>query len=452
MAVVNTLTFKDWSGTARTVSFLDGQEISKHSPSGLRTTVITGRNGSSKSTLLRELVAGLTLGNKSQAVDVLGEIGAPARVICMSGSVADRFPPKELPGSGRSEFDVPQYVYLGQRVGANLLSKKRSMETLLTLLLDEEKTHRTAWPFFDQAHALIGVKPHVEYEIQVAHTIRRNSLVKADILAHLLALSNGEEFRRPRPLPDVSKATAGWLVETFDYADFGELQAALTSKSRKFRVRVGANGATCEKLSIAAVRLGLLTDLLSLNEVYVRSRTTGSEFSANDLSSGEYHLYTSILGLGFGVDKSSVVLIDEPENSLHPQWQKDFMSILLQICEMAASNGHLIVCTHSPLIVGSAPIGSSLVKLGEDDSVAEIAPYGASSDEVLLSQFGVASSRNRFVVDTVQRAVALVEHGNFRNPEFLEMEGDLRKIRQALNNNDPLVTVIDALLDEEDLR
>jgi hypothetical protein len=85
-----------------------------------------------------------------------------------------------------------------------------------------------------------------------------------------------------------------------------------------------------------------------------------------------------------------------------------------------------------------------------DIPVAEIAPYGASSDEVLLSQFGVASSRNRFVVDAVQRAVALIEHGDFGNPEFMAMENELRFIRNALNVRDPLVTVINALLDEED--
>lgn len=448
MAVVSSLTFHDWNGIPRMVNFLAKQESFTSKPLGFQSTVVTGRNGSHKSTLLRELVAGLTLTDKVQSVNLAEGEQTSSRVVCMSGSVADRFPSKELPGAGSSEFDVPKYVYLGQRVGANLLSKKRPMETMLTLLLDEEKTHRTTWPFFERVHALVGIKPHVEYEIQVQRVANAKSKIEPDIMDHLQALARGDVFNRPRPLPDVSKATAEWLLDTFYYADFGELQAAVTSKLRRIKVRVGTNGATSERLSIAAIRLGLLTNLLSLSDTYVRSLATGSEFSANELSSGEYHMYTSILGLGFGVEESSVVLIDEPENSLHPQWQKEFMTLLLQICERSAVSGHLVVCTHSPLIVSAAPSGSTIVDLSDDIPVAEIAPYGASSDEVLLSQFGVASSRNRFVVDAVQRAVALVERGDFLNPDFLAMERDLRFIRQALNENDPLVTVINALLDE----
>ncbi|WP_128095112.1 AAA family ATPase [Brucella pituitosa] len=40
-------------------------------------------------------------------------------------------------------------------------------------------------------------------------------------------------------------------------------------------------------------------------------------------------MLTSLLALGFSVTAESIVLIDEPENSLHPQWQQDFMRTVL---------------------------------------------------------------------------------------------------------------------------
>ncbi|MNL48628.1 hypothetical protein D3C87_1715010 [compost metagenome] len=78
-----------------------------------------------------------------------------------------------------------------------------------------------------------------------------------------------------------------------------------------------------------------------------------------------------------------------------------------------------------------------------------IVNYGASSDELLLTQFGVGSSRNRVVVDTVQRAVYLIERGNFNHSEFELLIPKLAAIRDALTVDDPMIEVINALLDEE---
>ena len=75
--------------------------------------------------------------------------------------------------------------------------------------------------------------------------------------------------------------------------------------------------------------------------------------------------------------------------------------------------------------------------------------FGASSDELLLSQFGVGSSRNKFVVDIVQQAVSLVERGDFESAGFELLVPELRSIRQSLTPSDPMVDVIGALLGED---
>ena len=450
MAMLESLTFKDLSGRSRMIRFV-AQEMDE-SPRKFQTTIITGRNGSHKSTLLRELVAALTVPGKESSIQFLDRSDAPVHVVCTSGSVADRFPSKELPGGGNSEFDVPNYAYLGQRVGSNLLSKKRPLETFLTFALDEAKVNRFSWDFFDSAHKFAGIKPHVEYEFLPRRGSSKSKNLRLDILGTIQAVAKGKDFSRERPWPYVSKAIADWLLGEFHYDDFNDLERLITSKGKKIRLLLGGNGAICETASTASVRLGILTDLLSLSDAKVRSRLNSSEFSIFDLSSGEYHMYTSILGLGFGMGNSSVVLIDEPENSLHPHWQQEFMDSVFGISSQALEHGHILVCTHSPLIVSAALNGSTIVDLTDEVPSIEVASFGASSDEVLLSQFGVGSSRNRVVVDTVQRAVSIVESGGFNNPELEAMTPELTAIRLALRSGDPLVDVINALLGEEDLR
>ncbi len=69
------------------------------------------------------------------------------------------------------------------------------------------------------------------------------------------------------------------------------------------------------------------------------------------LSSGEQHEIVLAYDLLFKTVPNSLVLIDEPELSLHPSWQKRFLPDLLEIVKIA--NFDVIIATHSPYIVGT---------------------------------------------------------------------------------------------------
>lgn len=232
------------------------------------------------------------------------------------------------------------------------------------------------------------------------------------------------------------------------------LQFFMASKAiRRIEVVLDEMGAHCKGIDPNVLRLGLLMDLVRLVDVNVQAAGAAPEFSVMELSSGEYHMLSTILAIGFGVKDKAVLLIDEPENNLHPEWQRDLMAAVFDICAQAMkTEGHVIVCTHSPLIVGSAREGSSVVDMSGDAPQTSLVSYGASSDELLLAQFGVGSSRNKVVVDTVQRAVSLIERGDFSNSEFQALLPELRSIRNALTPTDPMVDVIDALLEEEPIK
>ena len=52
----------------------------------------------------------------------------------------------------------------------------------------------------------------------------------------------------------------------------------------------------------------------------------------------------------FRVKSNTLVLIDEPELSLHVTWQKTFLPDLLEI--VSATKFDVLLATHSPFIVG----------------------------------------------------------------------------------------------------
>ncbi len=85
-----------------------------------------------------------------------------------------------------------------------------------------------------------------------------------------------------------------------------------------------------------------------LNKGLICLDTEGTKLDLNSLSSGEQHQLVLFSELIFGEDEG-LVLIDEPELSLHVKWQDDFISHMERILK---SKQQLFIATHSPSIIG----------------------------------------------------------------------------------------------------
>lgn len=83
-----------------------------------------------------------------------------------------------------------------------------------------------------------------------------------------------------------------------------------------------------------------------------RFRAEGNGFiDLSLLSSGEQNEVVMLYTLVFSVGDDSMLLIDEPENSLHVLWQKKFMRTIEEVSSV--KNLFVIVATHSPQIIGT---------------------------------------------------------------------------------------------------
>ena len=83
---------------------------------------------------------------------------------------------------------------------------------------------------------------------------------------------------------------------------------------------------------------------------FVAVSDSGQHLPLESLSSGEQHELVLHYDLLFRVAPNTVVLIDEPELSLHVAWQKRFLPELLEIVKLSGFDA--VVATHSPFIVG----------------------------------------------------------------------------------------------------
>ena len=107
------------------------------------------------------------------------------------------------------------------------------------------------------------------------------------------------------------------------------------------------------KLAPKVVRL----DVKSGYQVY---GAVGKLIPLSRLSSGEQHELVLLHELLFEVQPGGLILIDEPELSLHVSWQEDVMKELTDIARLAELD--IVVATHSPYIVGEGD--PQMVRLG----------------------------------------------------------------------------------------
>lgn len=118
-----------------------------------------------------------------------------------------------------------------------------------------------------------------------------------------------------------------------------------------------------KKLSVLdeiANKIKLLQEIVNYRFKYKQisvSKQKGFMFTTADqkflpptaLSSGEQHTLVVLYELLFKVKPGSMILIDEPELSLHVEWQVNFLSELQRITQLASLD--VLMATHSPDII-----------------------------------------------------------------------------------------------------
>lgn len=99
----------------------------------------------------------------------------------------------------------------------------------------------------------------------------------------------------------------------------------------------------------------LRTKRFSVNRTegfYIESlHRPGERLLPTQLSSGEQHQIVLFYELIFKSEKNSFFLVDEPEISLHIDWQRSFLGEIHKISSLGDRN--FLIATHSPQIIGS---------------------------------------------------------------------------------------------------
>lgn len=168
-----------------------------------------------------------------------------------------------------------------------------------------------------------------------------------------------------------------------------------------------------------------------IKKVYFK-KDNGVEFEIEELSTGEKTIISKVLSLFFNQVKNQIILIDEPELSLHPRWQSKILKIYEQF---AIDNGcQIIIATHSPHIIASAK-NEYLRFLQKDKdgcmvAINDIQAYGRDIEWV-LEQMGVKNLRVSEILEKFTLCQELLN-----NEKYDEAEECIDSLEEKIGQND----------------
>jgi len=159
--------------------------------------------------------------------------------------------------------------------------------------------------------------------------------------------------------------------------------------------------------------------------VYFRNKKE-EVFSIDNISTGEKTLLSKVLYLYLKEIKDSVILIDEPELSLHPAWQNRVLKLYENFAKV--NNCQIIIATHSPHILGSAK--SEYVRLLTKDDVVDnfSNTYGAKFSQILTDIMDVKDLRTPEINEKFTNIENLIAENRFDTTEFKEKWQELENI------------------------
>lgn len=369
----------------------------------------------------------------------------PSRVIAVSLTPIDKFP---LEPSGDSDEisdeeiahlrdDVSFYHYVGMRDRTN----RASIVALLYRALEGLGRARSGY----EAARLRSVFELLGYKPQIKAMLRAS--ISADVQAFLqgrrsLGDPHADDSRlllRLRKLVSTAAYSEDWLRTNI---------ATISRTSGKQAVEIELHfedAPPAPAFNSDALRLLRRLGALTLKAVYVW-RADGTRHDLREASSGEISILTVFLSIAAHLRDGSLVLIDEPETSLHPEWQSKYVHLMREVFS-GYLGCHFVFSTHSPLIVADLPEGSWVYSMDRGNSVSADELLGRSPDYVMARAFDVIGPTNYYLRDVLANALRLVGERQIQSPEFAGELNELVRLVENLEGGDQIKQVVQDLQD-----
>lgn len=367
----------------------------------------------------------------------LKELRIPSIVACHFGAF-DKLPITKVNGKSQSRYDVPYYKYVGAHVNGSLISSSAIAFRLL-FALNEQMNYR-------QRQNICTILDLIGYDhkISLTYSFARRLRDARDIIE--------QRVERDREYKGYDQQGKIKMVEHL----YSFYMRKTISERQEFDYDIDFDSNSTLESNYNSKELHIIYKLKQfdlIDSASVLFYKSGVAIATEDMSSGEFAMLSTILSISAAAanERHTLVLLDEPELSLHPNWQMTIIDYLDKA--LARQSCHLLIATHSHMLVSDLPNHRSQViqldKSRQGDLVATTIPectYGWSTEEVLLKVFKTATDRNRYFGERIGNLLEKMGD-NAITPENVKDElKDLQEISKHLSDVDPMKVILNTIV------
>ena len=370
------------------------------------------------------------------------ELYIPNKVLAVTGSPYDKFPFRD---TYSRQGSLAPYVYLGTRekrqAGARFnrgyLSYKFDQlgASFIKLLLKPKQEYLDFSKMFD----FLNISPSFKLKLSLSERIRKDEITQTNILEVVRSVKffkdkDHEEINEEHERVDLSQR----LVDALFYV-FGEKLDEHESHFNPLEVlcKIDLAKEPEDKKYLSSLDLLSEYDLIELTDVIFSKPKYDQDFLLSQASSGELSVLFTMSSIAGEIENGSLILIDEPELSLHPEWQLNFLSLLTDIFSNY-KDCHFIIATHSPNIISSIPDNNAYI-VNIDDST-KLMPskmyHNRSADFQLASVFNSPGNNNEYLLSQVIEVLDGLCKSNEVDDELLERAKWLLTFENKLDEGD----------------
>lgn len=414
----------------------DSLESSKNS-----CTVVIGKNGIGKSRLLSNIALSLIRTYSDKDIHYCSIANDTPKVIAVSTSPFDKF---HLPKQSNKENN---YRYVGMRSRGAFSNSAISLissasQGLLEGILSKRNNRK-----LNAIFELLGFEPRFDM-------IFKTSFARKDFQKN-----NFENFAYiplgSKTLDDnihrFSTDSANIIYESSD-DDKNELEDALINLNyfveNKESIIIKLDLASDDHFHyneryhfdynfLYSVCVLLKFEIIKLMDLRLYKRDVGL-ISLRRASSGEQCMLVMMLGIAGHITDGSVILIDEPEISLHPKWQEEFMKLLVTVFSQH-NNCQFIIATHSPQIISNLSDENCFISSLTDAELYKSDTFHKQSSDFQLAElFYAPGIRNEYLNRKCVKALSKISLSEKLNEkDRIEIFGLIKYI-PILDDSDPV--------------
>ena len=374
------------------------------------------------------------------------EMRLPRTVIASSMTIADKFP---TPSSGIYKYRGVRSEKTPSTTGTRTIVRK-AVEGIMDSLAHKHTTREEIAAILSE----LGFQPRLEIKYRLRY---KSVFVRPDMNPDLLRdiYTNWNEYFKGRKgevwgtkyyynlsnHPDKVEQVCRFLQKCY------ELTGNNTHNLIVYDV-FDLNNTLVFDADVIKILSNL--DILSFPEFKVYKANLQEGYDLVESSSGETQQLCQFISVMSVIENNSLILIDEPENSSHPNWQMNYIGWLQKIFHSYRSC-HFLIATHSHfLLTDMRPEWSSIIALNRSENgllnIAEgVNTFCWSTDDILYRVFRVRNTRNRAFEDDIMHLYTLIEEGKKSSKEAKDIANILNGY--VLPGKDPILKLLDMMKD-----